>query len=692
MISFSKTSAFMASNFKLFWVFLIFLINKPHLSLTQELYFNGFKHAGNNITLNGIAKILGNGVLQLTNDTPRLLGHAFYPPPIRVKSSKNARKAFSFSTNFAFAIKPQFKTLGGHGFAFTLAPSKDLPGALPSQYLGLLNSSDNGNLTNHIFAVEFDEVQDFEFKDINDNHVGININSMFSNASVPAAYYVDGNSTAQNLSMKTGETILCWIDYDAENHLLNVSLSLFSSKKPNRSLLSHHVDLSQYLDEFMYVGFSGSTGLLASSHYILGWSFKVNGQARPLDLSSLPGLPRAKKTNFGLILGVSIGSVIAFFVVVGLVVYLVWLYKNRDVIESWELDVGPHRFPYQELKKATKGFKDKQLVGFGGFGRVYKGTLPSSNTQVAVKRISHESRQGLPEFVAEIASIGRLRHRNLVQLIGWCRRKGDLILVYDYMPNGSLDKYLFDQPKEILSWGQRFNIIKGVASGLLYLHEGWEQTVVHRDVKAGNVLLDADFNGRLGDFGLAKLYEHGTDPSTTRVVGTLGYLAPELTRTGKPTTSSDVFAFGALLLEIGCGRRPIEPKASPEELFLVDWVWDRWKEGVILDVMDPKLNGDYNEIEAAIVLKLGLMCAAEAPDSRPSMKQLVRYLDGEAALPEEIVLPGGYSGKRRSQSSQRNGTGELFEDFVHSYPNASYMDMEVGSVSLLSLSGGDEGR
>ncbi|XP_010691022.2 L-type lectin-domain containing receptor kinase S.4 [Beta vulgaris subsp. vulgaris] len=645
----------MAFIFNFFWVFLILLQN-PYLSKSQDLFFNGFNHGGTNLTLNGIAMILNNGILKLTNDTSRLLGHAFYPPPVRVKTSKNGT-CVSFSTIFAFALVPQFQTLGGHGFAFTFAPSKELPGALPSQYLGLLNSSDNGNLTNHIFAVEFDEVQDFAFGDIDDNHVGININSMISVNSTPAGYYVDGNSTAQYLNMKSGETILCWIDYDSNKHQLNVSLSL-SDKKPSRSLLSYDVDLSPYVNEFMYVGFSGSTGLLASSHYIMGWSFKMNGVAKPLDLSSLPKLPRDKKTNFGLIFGVSIGSVFAFFIVLGIAAYILWLYKNRDVIESWELDVGPHRFPYQELKKATKGFKDKQLLGFGGFGRVYKGTLSNSNTEVAVKRVSHESRQGLQEFVAEIATIGKLRHRNLVQLLGWCRRKGDLILVYDYMPNGSLDKYLFNEPVMVLRWDQRFNIIKGVASGLLYLHEEWEQTVIHRDVKAGNVLLDADFNGKLGDFGLAKLYEHGTDPGTTRVVGTLGYLAPELTRTGKPTTSSDVFGFGALLLELACGRRPIEPKASPEELFLVDWVWDRWKEGAILDVMDPKLNGDYNEIEAAIVLKLGIMCSAETADSRPSMRQVSRFLEGEAALPEEMLVPGGYSGKRNSQSSRKKGGDE----------------------------------
>ena len=202
--------------------------------------------------------------------------------------------------------------------------------------------------------------------------------------------------------------------------------------------------------------------------------------------------------------------------------------------------------------------------------------------------------------------------------------------------NGSLDKYLFDEPKAILSWEQRFKIIKGVASGLLYLHEECEQTVVHRDIKAGNVLLDSEFNGRLSDFGLAKLYARGSNPSTTKVVGTLGYLAPELTRTGKPTTSSDVFAFGALLLEVVCGRRPIDVKALPEELMLVEWVWEKWSVGAILEVIDPRLDGDFDEVEAVLVLKLGLLCSSNAPEARPSMRHVVRYLEMELALEVDV--------------------------------------------------------
>ncbi|KAJ0831492.1 putative protein kinase RLK-Pelle-L-LEC family [Helianthus annuus] len=211
------------------------------------------------------------------------------------------------------------------------------------------------------------------------------------------------------------------------------------------------------------------------------------------------------------------------------------------------------------------------------------------------------------EFLSEVSTIGRLRHRNLVQLLGWFRNKGELLLVYEFMANGSLDKCIYsgNKPKLVLSWEQRFKVIKDVANGLLYLPEGWEKTVVHRDIKAGNVLLDSDLNGKLGDFGLAKLYEHRSNPVTTKVVGTLGYLAPELTRMDKPTTGSDVYAFRALLLEVVCERRSAELKAFPEELILVDWVWDKWRGGCLLDVVDSRLKGEFNEAEAGPALGVG---------------------------------------------------------------------------------------
>ncbi|KAJ6720470.1 hypothetical protein OIU85_023663 [Salix viminalis] len=609
-------------------LFLLFLTN-PVFSQLDELYFPGFNRVASNMSLNGVAVIEKNGILRLTNNTQRTVGHAFYSSPIKFKNSSNG-KSFSFSTAFAFTIVPENPRIRGHGFAFTISTSKELPGALPNQYLGLFNATDSGNFSNHLFAVEFDTVKDYDLHDINDNHVGIDINGLRSNISVPAASFLD-NSAKEDLNLCSGRTIQAWVDYDSIKNLVEVRLSS-SSKRPVSPILSCKADLSPIFKDYMYVGFSSSTGLLTSTHYILGWSFSMKGEAKSLSLPSLPAIPGHKKKHTGLIIGVS--TLATFFIIstVAAAFYLSRKKKEADVTEAWELDIGPHRFSYQELKKATKNFRDEELLGFGGFGKVYKGTLPNSNTEIAVKRICHESKQGLKEFLTEIASIGRLRHRNLVRLLGWCRQKGDLLLVYDFMANGSLDKYLFDNPKTILKWEQRFNIIKGVASGLLYLHEEWEQTVIHRDIKAGNVLLDSELNGRLGDFGLAKLYD--------------------------------------LLLEVVCGRKPIEPKALPEELILVDLVWDRWESGAILDVVDPRLNGEFNEHEAVLVLKLGLMCSHNAPNARPPMRQIVRA---------------------------------RLEDHKHSYPVSSNLvstwsfggdsgdsDIEAGSDSALPFSGGGE--
>lgn len=322
--------------------------------------------------------------------------------------------------------------------------------------------------------------------------------------------------------------------------------------------------------------------------------------------------------------------------------------RYAEVLEDWEAEFGPHRFSYKDLFCATQGFKDQHLLGVGGFGRVYKGLLPVSKMEIAVKRVSHDSKQGMKEFVAEVVSIGRLQHRNLVQLLGYCRRKGELFLVYEYMPNGSLDKYLFcyhgdvdDQSVVALTWAQRFQIIKGIASGLYYLHEEWEKVIIHRDIKASNVLLDSQMNGRLGDFGLSRLYDHGVDPQTTHVVGTLGYLAPELARTGKASPLTDVYAFGVFVLEVTCGRRPIKQSAEDNELMLVDWVLEHWHKGLLTDTVDTKLQGDYDVNEVCLVLKLGLLCSHPFRNSRPNMRQVLEYLNGEKPLPD--LSPGNLS-------------------------------------------------
>jgi serine/threonine protein kinase len=375
---------------------------------------------------------------------------------------------------------------------------------------------------------------------------------------------------------------------------------------------------------------------------------------------------------------------LVFLITLGVIYYIKRKNKFAEILEDWEHEYGPHRFKFKDIYSATNGFKEKGLLGVGGFGRVYKGVIPGSKLEVAVKRVSHESRQGMREFVSEIVSIGRLRHRNLVPLLGYCRRQGELLLVYDYMSKGSLDNYLYNQPKVTLNWYQRFKIVKGVASGLFYLHEEWEQVVIHRDIKASNVLLDAELNGRLGDFGLARLYDHGADPHTTHLVGTVGYLAPEHTRTGKATKFSDVFAFGAFLLEVVCGKRPIEHVGENETVILVDSVFERWKSGEILEAMDENLGSDYVSEEVELVLKLGLLCSHSEPMARPSMRQVVQYLERDIPLPDLSLLSLTSSGLTFGYHQ------EFFEDFPMSYPSSMDKTMSHTSVSIADslLSGG----
>uniref|UniRef100_A0A0A9HG60 non-specific serine/threonine protein kinase n=1 Tax=Arundo donax TaxID=35708 RepID=A0A0A9HG60_ARUDO len=200
------------------------------------------------------------------------------------------------------------------------------------------------------------------------------------------------------------------------------------------------------------------------------------------------------------------------------------------------------------------------------------------------------------------------------------------------MPNGSLDRYLYDK-YPILNWAQRLRIIKGVASGLFYLHEGWERVIIHRDIKASNVLIDNDMNGRLSDFGLARLHDHEVDAHTTHLAGTWGYIAPELARLGKATKATDVFAFGVFMMEVVCGKPPIGTAIdSGEPLLLADWVLSTWQSGSITRAMDPKMD-DYDLEDAELVLKVGMLCSHSIPKLRPCMRQVMLYLERGARLP-----------------------------------------------------------
>jgi serine/threonine protein kinase len=635
------------SSFLVAFVLLCLGLNLPGFGdagNNDSFVFSGFAGAGTNLIVDGTAMITRGGILELTNEAD-VKGHAFHPTLIQFKDSLNGTVQ-SFSVTFVFAIISPSSVLSSDGMAFIIAPEKDFSNAAWGQYLGFLNSTTNNGPTaassNHIFAVELDTVRNVEFQDIDNNHVGIDINTLSSVRSGTAAFYDDKEGgTLKNLTLSSGDAMQVWIDYDGKAKEINVTLAPMAMRgaKPSKPLLSYISDLKDVLTDKAYVGFSGATGPVGSQHCLLAWSFAMNGPAPPIDFNKIPKMPNSGHHE-ALVKDMEIGLPIAAFVLILATCITVILLVRRhltyaEVREDWEVEFGPHRFSYKELFKATEGFKSKHLLGAGGFGKVYKGVLLQSGTEVAVKRVSHDSTQGLKEFISEVVSIGHLRHRNLVQLLGYCRRKGELLLVYDYMPNGSLDKYLYgEDDKPLLEWAQRFQIVKDVASGLFYLHEKWQQVVIHRDVKASNVLLDGGMVAHLGDFGLARLYDHGADLQTTHVVGTMGYIAPELARTGKASPLTDVFAFGTFLLEVTCGRRPVVDTVHHGRKLLVDRVLEYWRRGSLEETVDFRLQGNYDVDEARMVLTLGLMCSHPFPGERPTMRQVMQYLDGDAPLPE----------------------------------------------------------
>uniref|UniRef100_A0ACD5TCC2 Uncharacterized protein n=1 Tax=Avena sativa TaxID=4498 RepID=A0ACD5TCC2_AVESA len=649
------------------------VLHPSHMNDDQLLYL-GFT-ADTNLTVDDAATVTSDGLLELTNGSLGCKGHAFYPIPLHFRKSDNDTVQ-SFSVTFVFAIRSSYPIMSRQGLAFIVAPSMNFSNSLANQYLGFMNSENNGNLSNHIFAIELDTVLNIEFQDINTNHIGIDINGLHSIKSHPAGYYDDMNGSFQNMSLASGDAMQVWVDYNGETKKISVTMAPLQKAKPTRPLISTDYDLSVVLQEKSYIGFSSSGGEVDSRHYVLGWSFGMNKPAPVINIAKLPKLPRQKHQPKLLEIILPIASA-TFVIVVGSMVILLVRRKLRytELKEDWEIEFRPHRFSYKDLFHATEGFKNKHILGAGGFGKVYRGTLPSTKLEVAVKRVSHESRQGMKEFVAEVVSIGRIRHRNLVQLLGYCRRKGELLLVYDYMSNGSLDKYLYcDEQTLALNWAQWFRIIKDIASGLFYLHEKWEKVVIHRDIKASNVLLDSEMNGRLGDFGLARLYDHGTDLQTTHVVGTIGYLAPELVSTGKATPLTDVFAFGMFLLEVACGQRPVNSNARENQPLLVDWVLEHWNKGLLTEVVDTRLQSNYNVGEACLVLKLGLLCAHPFTNVRPNMQSIMRYLDGDSQLPELTDTDMSFSLLSLMQD-------EGFDPYALSYLSSK---TSVGTVSDIS--------
>ncbi|XP_048626921.1 probable LRR receptor-like serine/threonine-protein kinase At1g29720 isoform X4 [Brassica napus] len=347
-------------------------------------------------------------------------------------------------------------------------------------------------------------------------------------------------------------------------------------------------------------------------------------------------------TNYPLIFGV-VGSLIAVTLLAfGLYTQKICIRdkytRERDLRAQGVQTVC---FTWRQLEAATNNFDQANKLGEGGFGSVFRGEL-SDGTIIAVKQLSSKSCQGNREFVNEIGMISGLNHPNLVKLYGCCVEKNQLMLVYEYMENNSLALALFGKSSLKLQWEVRQNICVGIARGLEFLHEGSMIRMVHRDIKTSNVLLDADLNAKISDFGLARLHEEEHTHISTKIAGTVGYMAPEYALWGHLTEKADVFSFGVVAMEIVSGKSNMKRKGSDDHVSLINWALTLHQRGDIMEIVDPVLQGDFNSKEAVRMIKVAFLCTNSSPSLRPTMSEAVKMLEGEINIREVMSDPGLY--------------------------------------------------
>ncbi|OIT39092.1 PREDICTED: putative receptor-like protein kinase At4g00960 [Nicotiana attenuata] len=345
------------------------------------------------------------------------------------------------------------------------------------------------------------------------------------------------------------------------------------------------------------------------------------------------------------------------------------------------------QFPFEVLVSATKDFHPDNKLGEGGFGPVFKGILKDGR-EVAVKKLSHSSRQGTKQFKNEAKLLARVQHRNVVNLLGYCAHGVEKLLVYEYVANESLDKILFKSAnRDVLNWKQRHDIIIGIARGLLYLHEGSHNCIIHRDIKASNILLDDKWVPKIADFGMARLYPEDQTHVNTRVAGTNGYMAPEYVMYGHLSVKADVFSFGVVVLELISGQKNSNFNRDPDSRSLLEWAYKLYKKARSWEIMDPALAQSAIPDEIAMYIQIGLLCTQADPQLRPTMQQLVVMLSKKpGSLDKEPTRPG-YPGSRiRSRrpagTSHTTGTSGASNPSTFSSTSSSNTVSATASTSI----------
>ncbi|KAM5566835.1 cysteine-rich receptor-like protein kinase 10 [Rosa sericea] len=312
-------------------------------------------------------------------------------------------------------------------------------------------------------------------------------------------------------------------------------------------------------------------------------------------------------------------------------------------------------FTFETLVAATKDFHPNNKLGQGGFGPVFKGRLPDGR-DIAVKKLSQSSSQGKKEFMNEAKLLARVQHRNVVNLLGYCAHGGEKLLVYEYVVNESVDKLLFKPDRrQALDWKRRYDIICGVAKGLLYLHEDSHNRIIHRDIKASNILLDDKWVPKIADFGMARLFPEDQTHVNTRVAGTNGYMAPEYVMHGHLSEKADVFSFGVLVLELISGQRNSSFNLNVDAQSLLDWAYKLYKKGRSLEMMDPTLAPSAVTDQVAMCIQIGLLCIQGDPQIRPTMHRVVVILSKKPSNLEEPSRPG-IPGSRYRRSHRPAGS------------------------------------
>ncbi|CAH1448383.1 unnamed protein product [Lactuca virosa] len=320
---------------------------------------------------------------------------------------------------------------------------------------------------------------------------------------------------------------------------------------------------------------------------------------------------------------------------------------NKREMDELELPL----FDFSTLVTATNNFSNANKLGQGGFGCVYKGKLMEGEV-VAIKRLSRISDQGIEELKNEVRLIAKLQHRNLVRVLGCCIEAEEKLLIYEFMENKSLDMFIFEKEKNMtLNWKSRLEIICGIARGLLYLHQDSRFKIIHRDLKASNILLDKDMNPKISDFGMARIFgSDQTDAKTKKVVGTYGYMSPEYAMDGHFSTKSDVFSFGVLVLEIVSGKKNTGSSYMSSQHNLLGETWTLWKEGKALELVDKSIAANFSENEVLRCIQIGLLCVQELPEDRPNMSKVLLLLCSENAQISLPKYPGFFIRRRNTET------------------------------------------